>query len=154
MWWLPWKTCLAVQQSRTWGSKGWGMAWLAYRLCRHRCPDCPKDSWLVESRIVTFRSFFFKRHLLHILYNPYNNPPAMDYRFFLRFLCSFLSALGLSAVRALGSQGQGPPLAAVCRLPGARPCLVMAPGLTCSVAHGVFPDQRWSLCPLRWQVDS
>ena len=60
MWWLPWKTCLAVQQSRTWGSKGWGMAWLAYRLCWHRCPDCPKDSWLVESWIVTFRSFFFK----------------------------------------------------------------------------------------------
>ena len=30
----------------------------------------------------------------------------------------------------------------------------MAPGLSCPVACGIFPDQRWNLCPLHWQADS
>ena len=31
---------------------------------------------------------------------------------------------------------------------------VAEPGLSCSAARGVFPDQGWSPRPLRWQVDS
>ena len=27
-------------------------------------------------------------------------------------------------------------------------------GPCCSVAYGIFPDQKWKLCPLHWQADS
>ena len=32
--------------------------------------------------------------------------------------------------------------------------VVVAHGLSCSTAHGIFPDQGWNLCTLRWQADS
>ena len=32
--------------------------------------------------------------------------------------------------------------------------VVVAYGLSCSVAHGIFLDQGWNLCPLHWQADS
>ena len=32
--------------------------------------------------------------------------------------------------------------------------VVVAHGLSCSVACGVFPEQGSNLCPLHWQVDS
>ena len=31
---------------------------------------------------------------------------------------------------------------------------VVARGLSCSAACGIFPDQGFNPCPLRWQVDS
>ena len=31
---------------------------------------------------------------------------------------------------------------------------VVAHGLSCSTACGIFPDQRSNLCPLHWQADS
>ena len=37
---------------------------------------------------------------------------------------------------------------------GARASVVVAHGLSCSVACGIFPDQGLNLCPLHWQVDS
>ena len=32
--------------------------------------------------------------------------------------------------------------------------VVVARGLSCPVACGVFPDQGLNLCPLHWQADS
>ena len=32
--------------------------------------------------------------------------------------------------------------------------VVVAHGLSCSMACGIFPDQGSNLCPLHWQVDS
>ena len=32
--------------------------------------------------------------------------------------------------------------------------VVVAHGLRCSIAWGLFPDQEWNLCPLHWQADS
>ena len=32
--------------------------------------------------------------------------------------------------------------------------VVVAHGLSCSAACGIFPDQGWNLCPLHWQEDS
>ena len=31
---------------------------------------------------------------------------------------------------------------------------VVAHGLSCPEAHGIFLDQGWNLCPLLWRVDS
>ena len=35
-----------------------------------------------------------------------------------------------------------------------RPSVVVAHGLNCSVACGIFPDQGSNPCPLHWQTDS
>ena len=37
---------------------------------------------------------------------------------------------------------------------GAQASVVVAHGLSCSMACGIFPDQGSNLCPLHWQVDS
>ena len=37
---------------------------------------------------------------------------------------------------------------------GVRASVVVAHGLSCSTACGIFPDQGLNLCPLNWQVDS
>ena len=37
---------------------------------------------------------------------------------------------------------------------GARALVVVAQGLSCSAARGIFPDQGLNLSPLHWQVDS
>ena len=36
----------------------------------------------------------------------------------------------------------------------AQASVVVANGLSCSVASGIFPDQELNPCPLQWQVDS
>ena len=43
-----------------------------------------------------------------------------------------------------------------CRVPalGALASLVVAHGLKCPVACGIFPDQGSNRCPLHWQADS
>ena len=35
----------------------------------------------------------------------------------------------------------------------ARGSVVVAHGISCSVACGIFPDQGLNLCPLHWQAD-
>ena len=35
-----------------------------------------------------------------------------------------------------------------------RGSVVVAHGLSCSAACGIFPDQGSNLCPLHWQADS
>ena len=37
---------------------------------------------------------------------------------------------------------------------GARASVVVAHGLSCSVACGIFPDQGSNTCSLHWQADS
>ena len=37
---------------------------------------------------------------------------------------------------------------------GAWASVVVAHGLSCSAAYGIFPDQGQNLCPLHWQADS
>ena len=40
------------------------------------------------------------------------------------------------------------------RVLGSWASVVVAHGLSCSVACGIFPDQGSNPCPLHWQVDS
>ena len=35
-----------------------------------------------------------------------------------------------------------------------RQASTVAQELSCSTAHGIFPDQRANQCPLHWQTDS
>ena len=39
-------------------------------------------------------------------------------------------------------------------LQGSRASVVVAQGLGCSSACGIFPDQGWNPCLLHWQMDS
>ena len=88
--------------------------------------------------------------------------------FFLKSIYLFLAALGLHrCARAFSSYCErGLLFVAVCRLftavathcragaLGTWASVVVAHGLSCSVACGIFPDQGSNPCPLHWQVDS
>ena len=54
--------------------------------------------------------------------------------------------------RVAGSRGSS--LVAVCRLLMAVACLVVAHGLSCSLACGIFLDQGLNPCLLQWQAES
>ena len=57
--------------------------------------------------------------------------------------------------RAFSSCGeQGAALLCGARALCARASVVVAHGLRCSVACGIFPDQGSNPCPLHWQADS
>ena len=45
-------------------------------------------------------------------------------------------------------------VAAVCGPWSTWASIVVAHGLSCSTACGIFPDPRSNLCPLHWQADS
>ena len=74
----------------------------------------------------------------------------------------FIAVCGLSLVVASRDYS----LAAMCRLPlvVASPCrtwalglmgsVIVAHGLSCSTACGIFLDQELNPCPLHWQVNS
>ena len=74
----------------------------------------------------------------------------------------FVSVRGLSPVAASGdhSSSRCAGLSLSRPLPlqstGSRCAgsVVVAHGLSCSVACGIFPDQGSNLCPLHWQADS
>ena len=83
--------------------------------------------------------------------------------FFYLWLCwVFVSVRGLSLVVASGGHSSS----RCAGLSLSRPLLlqstgsrragsvVVAPGLSCSAACGIFPDQGSNPCPLHWQVDS
>ena len=75
---------------------------------------------------------------------------------------SFVSVRGLSLVAASGGHSSSQcaglsvsqPLSL--RSTGSRRAgsAVVAPGLSCSAACGIFPDQGLNPCPLNWQADS
>ena len=70
---------------------------------------------------------------------------------------SSLQCLGSSLQRLLllwsaGSRHMGAVVAA--RGFSSVDSVVVAQGLSCSSACGIFPGQGWSLCPLHWQADS
>ena len=62
----------------------------------------------------------------------------------------FVAVSGLSLV----SESRGYPSAAVLRLLTVEASHVVALGLGCSEACGIFPGQGSDLCPLHWLVDS
>ena len=84
------------------------------------------------------------------------------------FIYLFLAVLGLHfCARAFSSCGKRGPLFIRCTgLSLSRPLLlrstvsrragsvVVAHGLSCSAACGIFPDQGSNPCPLHWQADS
>ena len=85
------------------------------------------------------------------------------YLFIYLWLCwVFVSVRGLSLVAASGghssSRCAGPSLSRplLLRSTGSRRAgsVVVAHGLSCSAACGIFPDQGSNLCPLHWQADS
>ena len=74
------------------------------------------------------------------------------------FLCLiylFLAVSGLRCcVRVFSSCGeQGLLFVAVRGLLIVMASLVVAHGLSCSAARGIFPDQGLNPCPLHWQAD-
>ena len=86
-----------------------------------------------------------------------------SYLFIYFWLCwVFVSVRGLSLVEASGghssSQCAGLSLSRplLLRSTGSRRAgsVVVAHGLLCSAACGIFPDQRSNPCPLHWQADS
>ena len=84
------------------------------------------------------------------------------------FIYLFLAVLGLCfCARAFSSCGERGPLFIAVRGPltiaaslvgstGSRRAssVVVARGLSCSAACGIFPDQGSNPCPLHWQADS
>ena len=87
---------------------------------------------------------------------------------FYLFIYPFMTVLGLRlCARAFSSCGERGPLSIAVRAPltvtaslvaehGSRCAgsVVVAHGLSCSVACGIFPDQGSNPCPLHWQADS
>ena len=87
----------------------------------------------------------------------------MSVLFIYFWLCwVFVSVQGLSLVVASGGHsssrcaGLSPSRPLLLRSTGFRRAgsVVVAHGLSCSVACGIFPDQDSNPCPLHWQADS
>ena len=85
------------------------------------------------------------------------------YLFIYFWLCwVFVSVRGLSPVAASGGHsssrcaGLSLPRSLPLQSTGSRRAgsVVVAHGLSCSVACGIFPDQGSNPCPLHWQADS
>ena len=74
----------------------------------------------------------------------------------------FVSVRGLSLVAASGGHSSSPcvglslswPLLLRSTSSRCAGSVVVAHGLSCSAACGIFPDQGSNLCPLHWQTDS
>ena len=127
--------------------------------------------YIISSQIQFYNYGFLKKINLFILF---------IYYFWLHQV--FVSACGLSLVAASGgysqlwcmgfslqwllllrstgsrhvgfsSCGLRAPVVVVCGLQSAG-SVVVAHGLSCSAACGIFPNQGLNLCPLHWQVDS
>ena len=73
---------------------------------------------------------------------------------YFRLCWVFVSVRGLSLVAASGGLSLSRPLPL--RSTGSRRAgsVVVAHGLSCSAACGIFPDQGLNRCPLHWQADS
>ena len=105
-----------------------------------------------------------KEHRTHMLFSqPFFFFKLIIYLFIYLWLCwVFVSVRGLSLVVASGghssSQCAGLSLSRplFLRSTGSRRAgsVVVAHGLSCSVACGTFPDQGSNPCPLHWQADS
>ena len=78
---------------------------------------------------------------------------------FFNVLFIFLAALGLHCCAWASHCGGfsccgARPLGAWASVVVAVGSVVVAHGLSCSAACGIFPDQGSNLCPLHWQADS
>ena len=65
----------------------------------------------------------------------------------LQFWCTDFSCYGVQALEHVDSGVAAPGLQSTASV-------VVAHGLSCSVACGIFPDQRLNTCHLPWQTDS
>ena len=107
-------------------------------------------SYLIIFNLTFSRNFFFNFYLF-------------IYLFIHLWLCwVFVSVLGLSPAAASGGHsssrcaGLSPQRPLLLQSTGSRCAgsVVVAHGLSCSVACGIFPDQGPNPCPLHWQADS
>ena len=104
-----------------------------------------------------------EEHSWVLVSNPYLFFLNFIYLFIYLWLCRvFVSVRGLSLVAASGGHSSSRcvglslsrPL--LLRSTGSRRAgsVVVAHGLSCSAARGIFPDQGSNPCPLHWQADS
>ena len=70
------------------------------------------------------------------------------------FSCCGAQALGTRASVVVARRLQSTGSVVVARRLWSTGSVVVAHGLSCSVACGIFPDQRLNPFPLQWQVDS
>ena len=128
--------------------------WCQWRLAPLCSPEC---SSVVHRYSKSFR--YFKR----IFFFPFSFFFKLINLFIYFWLCwVFVSVRGLSLVVASGGHSSS----RCVDLSLSRPLLlqstgsrhagsvVVAHGLSCSVACGILPDQGSNLCPLHWQADS
>ena len=96
---------------------------------------------------LNFLSVFFRAITQHLF--------LIVIFWFKNFIYLFLAMLGLCwCMQVFSSCDKWGLLIMVCRLLIAVASLVVAHGLGCSLACGIFLDQGLNLCPLRWQEDS
>ena len=115
------------------------------RLCQ--CPHLRTTGSEQCLALINVNSFFF-----------FNN--KFIYYFWLRGV--FVAAHGLSLVVASGGYSSSGAWASHCsgfsccraRALGTRASVVVAHGLSCSAACGIFPYRGSNPCPLNWQADS
>ena len=112
---------------------------------------CEKNFSNILFKWYSFFFFFFLKNFTFI------------YLFIYFWLCwVFVSVRGLSLVAASGGHSSSPCVGLSLSQPlllwstGSRRAgsVVVAHGLSCSVACGIFPDQVSNPCPLHWQADS
>ena len=128
-----------------------GGTWLFDRDCLVSHSSGPQKALVRTLSTSAFFFFFFNFYLFIYLF------------FFNLWLCwVFVSVQGLSLVVASGDHSSSRcaglslsrPL--LLRSTGSRRAgsVVVAHGLSCSAACGIFPDQSSNPCPLHWQADS
>ena len=115
---------------------------------------------LLHNRNITSHIFFNSLCLFYFIFKEFH---FFIYLFIYFWLCwVFVSVRGLSLVAASGGHsssrcaGLSPSRPLLLRSTGSRRAgsVVVAHGLSCSAACGIFPDQGSNPCPLHWQAGS
>ena len=122
----------------------------------HSLPPHPAKQQISSKASET--CFGTHHYLTVFLFNKF-----LFYLFIYFWLCwVFVSVRGLSLIAASGGHSSSrcmglslsrplPLRSTDSRRAGSA---VVAHGPSCSAARGIFPDQGWNPCPLRWQADS
>ena len=105
---------------------------------------------------LAFLKHIYPSHLIFIFFR------ILKKKFFLTVLGFHCSAWAFSGCSKQGLLSSWDVWASLCsgfsccraQALGVQASVVVAHGLSCSVACGIFPDQGSNLCPLHWQVDS
>ena len=110
----------------------WIESFIKYLFCKVFLPICDLSFHSLRSLLI------FLNYLFTYIFGCSGS--SLPHKGFLLLQCTGFSLQWLSLFRALA--------------PGAQASIVVAHGLSCSTACGVFLDQGSTPCPLRWQVDS